>query len=425
MMFSSRRICSRTSCVRSPESSSCYGLPVCKKWIFYSWQRSSEHLPALAKSQAGAGSAAGLRPINAAWGAGVGSSTLVAASPAALAPVARSPTWPRMGPYFAHKPVRRHAFGKHRSQVVIKRQSMQDHARCGTSHPCTSDADQTPSNANSVRTDSRRIKPSASMGRSWQRHEGVHGVTLHAIPDPLQLLTAATPDAVVRCRSRANACARTSVSSRCLGRRAIHRGERLGLPRADRHASVSKQSQTAWQILLRFSRSPVAFLVFFTVATVAGVIAARFLGPAYRGLHARAQVLVELAQFVDRPDGLAEDQQAHAGLVLGGPSSRSMQISGWPVSSLSRAQMQSSASPRRGAIVSSRGADQFPGQHLTADMKPRAHTWPNAGHSRSFPSSARCSSLKLATMPRMSTAAGRKPHSAIGAVCWASSWPTT
>ena len=111
-------------------------------------------------------------------------------------------------------------------------------------------------------------------------------------------------------------------------------------------------------------------------------------------------------------------------LVLGGPSSSYMQISGLPVSSSVRATMASSASSSHCAASLSRGAAQSSGQFSTANMKPSAQTWPNEGVS--WPSiSARSSSGRLAMAPRMSMTSGWKASSASSDSACASSWAAT
>ena len=98
-------------------------------------------------------------------------------------------------------------------------------------------------------------------------------------------------------------------------------------------------------------------------------------------------------------------------LVLGGPSSAYMQISGLPVSSSVRATMDSSAPSSHWAASLSRGVAQSSGQFSTANMKPSAQTWPKEGIS--CPAiSARSSSGRLAMAPRMSITSGWKALSA-------------
>ena len=112
-----------------------------------------------------------------------------------------------------------------------------------------------------------------------------------------------------------------------------------------------------------------------------------------------------------------------AWLVLGGPSSLYMQTSGLPVSSSVSATMLSSASSSHWAASLSRGAAQSSGQFSTANMKPRAHTWPKDGIS--WPSiSARSASGRLATAPRMSIASGWKVRSSSSVFTSVSSWVT-
>ena len=84
--------------------------------------------------------------------------------------------------------------------------------------------------------------------------------------------------------------------------------------------------------------------------------------------------------------------------------------------------MRSSASSSHLAASLSRGAAQSSGQFSTANMKPRAHTWPKDGISWSSPISARCSSVRLATAPRMSMASGWKVRSSSSVFTSVSSW---